>query len=107
MPQNSSNANGIVATIPSLTDSANITQGFDQYHVSLAPAIAAKANLSGAVFTGSVTANIVPTTSTTGRVTVTNTSSTAPGTYTPVGRIFVQSAQPNSAIVQVGDIWMW
>ena len=100
-------SSGITVTIPALGDSANITAAFTDYHTSLAPSISAKANLTGAVFTGSVTANIVPTTSATGKVTITNTSTSAPGTYSPVGRIFVQSTAPNAAIVQVGDIWMW
>lgn len=43
------------ATIPALTDTANITQAFKDYHDSVTTFLNSKANLSGAVFTGAVT----------------------------------------------------
>lgn len=43
------------ATIPALSDDADINAGFKAYHDDISTFLAAKANLSGAVFTGAIT----------------------------------------------------
>jgi hypothetical protein len=108
-----------VAEIPDLEDVANIVNAFQDYHTDIETFFGLKANLAGPTFSGTVTiptlsvtgsmnfANIIPTSNATGIITVNNTSTTSPGTYTGVGRIFVQSAQPNVAVSRTGDLWMW
>ena len=91
-------SSGITVTIPALTDSANITAAFTDYHASLAPTVSGKATVTD----GSINSNVIPSSTTTGKVTVENASS---GVYAPKGRIFVQANAPINP--QVGDLWMW
>jgi hypothetical protein len=70
------------------------------------------ANSSSIVIDTSVTdalfvGNIKPTSTTNGRVTQSSSSTTAPGTYTPVGKIYVQSTAPSANIATSGDLWFW
>lgn len=85
-------SNGVVlsVTIPELVDTANIVTAFQSFSSSLATTLE------------QVESNVVPTSGTNGKVTITNTSANA---YSAAGRIFVQSAQPSNPVT--GDIWMW
>jgi hypothetical protein len=115
-PSDSAN---VSAVIPDLADVANIVTAFQGYHNNIAWYLNRKANLASPTFTGTVTvptlsvtgsmnfANVIPTSNSTGIITVNNTSPTSPGTYTAVGRIFVQATRPNVAVSKAGDIWMW
>jgi microcystin-dependent protein len=67
MPNQEFTRNNIVATVPSLGDSANVVAAFEQYHESIAPDIDAKANKASPTFTGTATFA----TSSSGNVTVT------------------------------------
>lgn len=107
-----------VATLPDLEDVANIVTAFQEYHDDIESFFALKANLAAPTFTGTMTAasitasgtiigNLNASSTSNGKVTINNTSTTAPGTYTTVGRIFVQSTQPNANVSQTGDLWMW
>lgn len=78
-------------TVPALTDTANIQDALDDLTTSIFDAIKPF-----------LTNNVVPSSNTNGKVTVTNTTA---DTYAAGGRIFVQSTEPaNKAI---GDVWMW
>lgn len=81
----------ITVAIPELTDSANIQTALSDLSDSILDNL--KPYLTG---------NVVPSASTNGNVTVTNTSGT---TFGSAGKIFVQSTEPVTKAV--GDVWMW
>jgi hypothetical protein len=122
----SSGTPNLIATIPALTDNASIVDAFEDYHDDIGLAVASKANLSGATFTGAVsstgiiTANAgVITTSTVtlvgqanaaiaaGRYNANATGATFNGNAldTSATRIFVSKATP-TANITTGDIWI-
>jgi hypothetical protein len=126
----------VIASIPDLTDDADIVKAFQDYHQDIAVAIVAKANIASPTFTGTV---VLPDSTVTNAMLagsianskLANTSITITGTAVPLGssittlkggiygatsttytsatRIFIGPTAPDAAAYspQVGDIWMW
>lgn len=104
-------SSGITATIPDLSDVANVQTAFTDYHASVADDIASKAEADDSTLTGTTTAEDLTVSGTiTGDVTGDLTGNvngkvTINQSGTSIGKIFVQSTQPTGA--SAGDIWMW
>jgi hypothetical protein len=62
---------------------------------------------SPAKMIGNLNGNVLATSESTAKVTISNSGSTPGANYGQVGRIFVQSSAPNAAIAQAGDLWFW
>jgi hypothetical protein len=119
-------ASGITATIPDLTDNADIQTAFINYHASVADDISGKANTATPTFTGNIvaTGTVSANSGTYATSTVTligqanaaiasgryNANATG-GTFngnaldTSATRIFVSKATP-TANITTGDIWI-
>lgn len=129
-------AGGIVVTIPTSTDAADINKAFKDYHANVGNAISIKANTASPTFTGNVTApNLLATTGVTAPTITSNTAHANVHTITLVGqassavkaaryypaaavsynpnsatvnqaRIIVSQNTPATANLQAGDVWI-
>jgi hypothetical protein len=129
-------AGGIVVTIPTATDPADINKAFKDYHANVGNAISIKANTADPIFTGNVTApNLLATTGVTAPIITSNTVHANVHTITIVGqassavkaaryfpaaavsynpntttvnqtRIIVSQNTPATANLQAGDVWI-
>jgi len=126
----------VTATIPAAADAANIIAAFEDYHDDVGNAIVTKANISGQVFSGNVTApNLLATTGVIAPTITSNTAYENVHTITLVGqassavkaaryypaaaasynpnsatvnqtRIIVSQNTPATANLQTGDVWI-
>jgi hypothetical protein len=117
----------LTATIPAITDNASIVDAFEDYHDDVGAAIASKANLSGAAFTGAITST--GTIAANGNVITTNVVSLigqanaaiAAGRYisgsgsanvlsntSSAVRVWISQANPNACTTALttGDLWI-
>lgn len=129
-------AGGIIVTIPTATDPADINKAFKDYHANVGNAISIKANIAEPVFTGNVIAPILSSTTITASVNVTTTAThanvhtitlvgqassavkgaryfpAAAASYNPNSatvnqtRIIVSQNTPATANLQAGDVWI-
>jgi hypothetical protein len=129
-------AGGIVVTIPTSTDAADINKAFKDYHANVGNAISIKANTDSPTFTGNVTApNLLATTGVTAPTITSNTAHANVHTITLVGqassavkaaryypaaaasynpnsatvnqtRVIVSQNTPATANLQAGDVWI-
>lgn len=129
-------AGGIVVTIPTSTDAADINKAFKDYHANVGNAISIKANIASPTFTGNVTApNLIATTNVTATFVNTTTTHANVHTITLLGqassavkaaryypdaavsynpnsatvnqtRIIVSQNTPATANLQAGDVWI-
>ena len=129
-------AGGIVVTIPTSTDAADINKAFKDYHANVGNAISIKANTASPTFTGNVTApNLLATTGVTAPTITSNTAHANVHTITLVGqassavkaaryypaaaasynpnsatvnqtRVIVSQNTPATANLQAGDVWI-
>jgi len=119
-------ASGIAATIPDLSDTADIQTAFTNYHASVADDISSKANITGQAFTGAISSTGTITSSATSANTAVNLVGTASSaikaglwygttaagfnvTTTTIGetrKIIISTNEPATANLQIGDIWV-
>lgn len=113
-------------TIPAAGDSANVVAAFEDYHDDMIVHLGAKANLAGASFTGAISSTGTITSSASSANTAINlvgqaSSAIKGGIFygtttagfnvntTSIGetrKIIISTNEPNTATLQIGDIWV-